>query len=131
MKTIVQIVIGFVVASIISAGAAFASERMAYSPERFSQAQSVGGPVLVDIAASWCPVCKVQSDVIRQALTEPAFSHFVVFEVDFDSQKDAVRQFGATMQSTLIIFKGKTEVARVIGATDSDIIKAMMHRATN
>ncbi|MBU6296967.1 MAG: thioredoxin family protein [Alphaproteobacteria bacterium] len=118
-------------AGVILAGSAFASEQTAYSPERFARAQLSGSPVLVDIAASWCPVCKVQATVVHQALAEPAFSHFVVLDLDFDTQKDAVRRFGATMQSTLIIFKGKKEVARVVGATDPDVIEAMMRRATD
>ncbi|MDE1939790.1 MAG: thioredoxin family protein [Alphaproteobacteria bacterium] len=131
MKTILQIAVGLVVAVVITAGSAFASEQMAYSQTRFVRAQSAGDPVLVDIAASWCPVCKVQAGVVRQALRDPAFSHFIVLDVDFDSQKDVVRQFGANMQSTLIIYKGKNEVGRIIGATDPEIIKAMMRRATN
>ena len=36
----------------------------------------------------------------------------VYFVVDFDSQKDAVKYFGARVQSTLIAFKGETETGR-------------------
>ena len=41
-------------------------------------------------------------------MAEPKFKDLIYFIVDFDAQKDAVRFFGAQMQSTLIAFKGTT-----------------------
>jgi thioredoxin 1 len=45
-------------------------------------------------------------------MAEPKFKDLIYFVVDFDTQKDAVRFFGAQMQSTLIAFKGTTETGR-------------------
>lgn len=131
MKTVIHIAIGFVLALGLTAGSALASEQLDYNPVRFDQAQAADRPILVDIAASWCPVCKVQASVVQKVLLKPAFSHFVVFKVDFDSQKNTVRRFRADMQSTLIVYKGRKEVARVIGATDPGAIEAMLRRATD
>ena len=49
--------------------------------------------------------------------------------MDFDSQKDVVRQFKATTQSTLIVFKGATETGRSVGDTDAKSIAALLDKA--
>jgi thioredoxin 1 len=52
-----------------------------------------------------------------------------VIHVDFDAQKDAVRKFGAQMQSTLIVFKGGKETGRSVGDTNPDSIAALLDKA--
>jgi thioredoxin 1 len=52
-----------------------------------------------------------------------------VIHVDFDAQKDAVRKFGALMQSTLIVFKGGRETGRSVGDTNPDSIAALLDKA--
>ena len=53
----------------------------------------------------------------------------MVFRVDFDSQKDAVKRFGARMQSTLITFKDGKETGRSVGDTDPASIAALVAKA--
>jgi thioredoxin-like negative regulator of GroEL len=110
-------------------GAARAVERYAFSAERFAAAQAEGKPILVDISATWCPVCKAQHKVIESALTKAQFAQFVIFDVDFDTEKSVVRQFGANKQSTLIVFKGKSETGRLVGSAETDKIEAVMQTA--
>lgn len=128
MRKIIAFALSSLVASIVVLGTATAAERFQFRTDRFEQAQAAGRPILIDITASWCPVCKVQNAAIVHDLFKPEFAHYVVFDVDFDSQKDVVRQLGATTQSTLIIFKGTKATARLVGVTDPDVIEAMMHR---
>ena len=89
-------------------------------------------PVLIDITASWCPVCKVQSDIIHRALmANSRFSNYVVLDVDYDTQKNVVRQLRATSQSTLILIKDGHEIAHLVGVTDKGEITTMMQRTEN
>jgi len=46
-----------------------------------------------------------------------------------DNQKDAVRNFGAQSQSTLIVFKGEKEISRSVGDTKSESIAALLGSA--
>ena len=113
------------VSSFACALAATAGERMPYTQQAFEDAQKAGKPILVDISASWCPICKAQKQVLAKLL--PAeHADIAVFEVDFDTQKDVVRAFGARMQSTLIAFKGKKEVGRLVAVTKADAIKRLL-----
>lgn len=51
-----------------------------------------------------------------------------VFEVDFDSQKDILREFGVQQQSTLIAFKGGKEVGRSVGQTSAAAIENLLNK---
>ena len=92
-------------ASAIFVSPALATETKTYTPEAFAAAQKAGKPIFVEIHASWCPICAVQRPILSQLMADPKFNNLVYFVVDFDSQKDAVRFFGARMQSTLVALR--------------------------
>lgn len=117
-----------VAASAALAAPAFATETRTYDPESFTAAQKAGKPILVAIHASWCPTCKAQKPILSDLMAEPKFKNLVYFVVDFDSQKDAVKFFGARMQSTLIAFKGATETGRSVGDTERSSIAALLNK---
>ena len=54
---------------------------------------------------------------------DPRFGKVVVFVVDFDSSKDLLRGWKVSQQSTLLAFKGKTEMLRSTGVTDPEAIQ--------
>ena len=101
----------------------------AFTPEGFAAAQAAGKPILVHIWASWCPTCAKQTPTLSGLMDDAAFRDMAVFRVNFDTQKDTVRAFGATMQSTLIVFHGKTETGRAVGETKPEAIRALLATA--
>jgi thiol-disulfide isomerase/thioredoxin len=107
-------------------GNAEAGERRPYSPSDFAAAQGDGARILVEITASWCPTCKAQRPIVDSLAAMPENADLVIFEVDFDAQKAAVRGFNARMQSTLIAFRGATETGRSVGDTDPASIAALI-----
>jgi thioredoxin 1 len=107
---------------------AFAAEKIGYSPDAFDAAQKAGKPILVEIHAPWCPTCKAQTPILTNLEAEPQYAGLKVFHVDFDSQKEAVRRFGARMQSTLVVFKGEAETGRSVGDTNADSIAALLSK---
>ncbi len=119
-----------VVASIALLGAlpASAAEWKPFDAASFAQAQKDGKPILVDIFAAWCPVCRAQNPILVQMTREPKFDDLVVFKVDFDNQKDDVRALKATSQSTLIVYKGETEKGRSVGDTNQASIAALLDK---
>ena len=107
---------------------AYATETKAFDPSSFGAAQKAGKPIFVAIHASWCPTCKAQKPILSELMTEPKFKDLIYFVVDFDTQKDAVKFFGAQMQSTLIAFKGATETGRSVGDTERSSIAALLNK---
>ncbi len=108
--------------------AAAAAEIKPFDPDSFAAAQQAGKPIFVAIHASWCPICKAQKPILSELMDDPKFKDLVYFVVDFDTQKDAVRQFGARMQSTLIAFKGAAETGRSVGDRNRTSIAALLDR---
>jgi thioredoxin 1 len=108
-----------------------APEAAPFTQQAFTATQKQGKPILVEITAPWCPVCAKQRPILSQLLSEPAHKDLVVYNIDFDSQKDAVRDMGAKMQSTLIVFNGTTEQGRSTGVTDPDAIKALLDKTVH
>jgi len=95
----------------------------------FDQARMDNKPTLVMVHASWCPTCRAQAKAIDALMTKPEFATFQVLRVDYDKQKGFVDMLRAPRQSVLIVYKGKTEVARSLGETDPEAISAMLHKA--
>jgi thiol-disulfide isomerase/thioredoxin len=117
-----------VAATAVFAARAFATETEAFTPDAFAAAQKAGKPIFVAIHASWCPTCAAQRPILSQLMADPKFKNLVYFVVDFDNQKDAVKSFGARMQSTLIAFKGEHETGRSVGDTDRASIAALLNK---
>jgi len=122
----------FVLAAIAASAApialAFATETRTFDAVSFAATQKAGKPILVAIHASWCPTCAAQRPILSELMAEPKFKDLIYFVVDFDSQKDAVKFFGARMQSTLIAFKGMTETGRSVGDTERSSIAALLNK---
>lgn len=123
-----KLIRAFLLLTFCAAGAAFAVGQP-FDQARFDDLQKQGKPTLVLIHADWCPTCKAQEPILGELLKTPELAGITALRVDFDSQKDAVRAFRATMQSTLIVFKAGREVGRSTGETRKDAIAALLKKA--
>jgi thiol-disulfide isomerase/thioredoxin len=95
-----------------------------FDNEAFEAGQAAGRTILIDVTAPWCPTCRQQRPILEKIHKQNP--KLVVFEVDFDTAKDALKRFRVTQQSTLIVFKGKTEVGRSTGDTDPARIQRLV-----
>jgi thioredoxin 1 len=120
---------GIGAAAFMPYGSVFAAEEQPFTPEAFQAAQDQHKSILIDIDASWCPVCRAQKPILSELFAQPKFKDLTVLRVDFDSQKKEVRRFGANMQSTLIVFKGREEVGRSVGQAKAGAIAALLDKA--
>jgi thioredoxin len=106
-----------------------AGEVATYSKQAFTAAQSAGKSIVVFVTASWCPNCRKQQPVVDEMSRDRAFADAVVFVIDYDSDKAALRDFDVRMQSTLIAFKGATERMRSTAVTDPEAIRSLFRSA--
>jgi thiol-disulfide isomerase/thioredoxin len=105
---------------------AFSAESVPFEQARFAAAQKEGRPILIDISAAWCPICAAQKPIIERLSAKPEFKKLIIFRVDFDKQKEAVRGFDARMQSTLVGFHGTKETGRSVGDTKEPSIEHLL-----
>ena len=123
-----SILIAALAASAGTAAPALAADPLPFDAAAFAAAQKAGKPIFVGIHASWCPICKAQAPILAELMADAKFKDLLYFTVDFDSQKDLVRRFGARMQSTLISFKGDKEQGRSVGDTNRGSIAALLNK---
>jgi thioredoxin 1 len=107
---------------------ASATESKPFTAEAFTAAQNEGRPILVDVFAPWCSVCRAQHPILAKLMEEPKYKDLVVFKIDFDTQKDALRALDVQKQSTLIVFKGDKELDRSVGDTSAFSIEGMLDK---
>ncbi len=122
-----------VILSAIAAGTivvvpARATTTLPFDDAAFAAAQKAGKPIFIAIHATWCPICKAQKPILSELMADPKFKDLVYFTIDFDSQKDLVRRFGAQKQSTLISFKGEKEEGRSVGDSNAASIAALLNK---
>lgn len=111
-----------------AATAASALEIKDYSPELLAAAQAAGRPVALHFHADWCPTCRAQESVFNALEPDPAFA-MTLLVVDYDRERELKRRLNVRFQSTLIVYRGKKETARVVGETTADKLKAALRSA--
>ncbi len=100
-----------------------------FTDAAFEAAQKADKPILVEIAAVWCPVCRTQKPILEGLAKNEKFKDLVYLKIDFDTQKAEWRKLNAQRQSTLIVFKGGKEVGRSVGDTNPASIEALLTKA--
>ena len=108
------------------APAAFALDIQPYSADRLAQLQTAGKPVAVHFHAEWCGTCKTQEKALQAIKAEGSVPQVTLLVADYDKEKDLRRKMKVAAQSTLVVFKGGNEVARVGGETATEKLKAAL-----
>ena len=97
-----------------------------YDAAKFAQAQSQGKTIVVDVYADWCPTCRAQNPILEELRTERQSSNVLFVKVNFDDEKAFLRQHRIPRQSTILVFKGKEEVARSIAETNRSRLRGVV-----
>ena len=113
---------------LLAAGAASALQVRPYSPEYFAAAQAAGKPIALHFHADWCPVCRTQETVFDSLEKDPEFA-MTLLVVDYDNERELKRQLNVRTQSTIIVYRGKLEKARLAGEKSPDKIKDALRSA--
>ncbi|PHS24324.1 MAG: thiol reductase thioredoxin [Methylophaga sp.] len=111
------------------ATSAYALEKTPFTQPAFEKLQAAGEVVLIDVYASWCSTCAKQQKALKQYRSANPDKKFHILEVDFDKDKDLVRQFRAPRQSTLLLYKGKDQFWFSVAETRFEVIAAEIDKA--
>ena len=110
---------------------AWALDSESFSNERFAQLQEEGKLVLIDVFAPWCSTCARQHEVLKKYQAEHPDVDLHILSVDYDNDRQTVRQLRAPRQSTLLLYKGETQFWYSVAETREDVIFDSINRAAN
>lgn len=96
-----------------------------YSPAKFAEAKLAGNTVALHFFAAWCPTCRAQQKVTDELRMENKLP-VTIFVVDYDHEQALREKLNVRTQSTMIVYKGKEEKARLAGETDPAKIRAAL-----
>ena len=100
----------------------------ARAPEEFlntklNDAREKGDLVLLHFYAGWCTMCRAQKPILEKVMVdEPKLRKVITLVVAYDDEKELWKEFGKPSQSTLVVLKGKNELARSSRLTHKDEI---------
>lgn len=110
---------------------AWALDAEPFSNDRFAELQENGELVLIDIFANWCPTCARQHEVLKKYREQHPDVELHILTVDYDNDRQYVRQLRAPRQSTLLLYKGKTQFWYSVAETREDVIFDAINRAAD
>lgn len=129
MFHIIKLAIASIALTVASvATPALAGEFSPISMAAYQAAVARHQPIIFHVRTSDGVVCNAQHAVLARLMAEPAFADYVVFEVDFTANPNAVRMLRADMPATLIFNRGTTEMGRATGLASEADIRALVTR---
>lgn len=113
----------------LSLGRALAMQFSEYQAGNFVKLLASGNPLVVHVHADWCSVCRAQMPVMDRVLAGPAYKNVRAVRVNFDREKNFLADYKVVRQSTILIFKGGKEIARLSYDSDPARIEQTLERA--
>ena len=115
-------------ALLLSVSFAQALEIAPYSDAALAEAQQAGKPVAVHFHADWCSTCRAQEKALN-TLREDKSLDLTVLVANYDKEKALKEKMAVKAQSTLIVFRGATEVTRLVATTSALMIRTELQKA--
>ena len=85
-------------------------------------------PVIVDIWAPWCMPCRMMAPTLER-LGQTYAGRVDVWKINADENASLVRSLGVFSIPTLIVYRGKQEIARRTGAQQPNALSGLFEAA--
>ena len=97
-----------------------------FSEEIFKNAKASGKTVVINSYEVWCGTCSKQTKILNQA--EKEFKDIIFLSYEQSKNKDTAQKLSIKFWTTIVVYKGNDEVARIVGQTDKEIIYSAIQK---
>ena len=97
-----------------------------FSVEIFEKAKASGKTVVVNSYEVWCGTCSKQTKILNQA--EKEFKNIIFLSYEQSKNKDIAQKLGIKFWTTIVVYKGSDEVARIVGQIDKEVIYSAIQK---
>ena len=94
--------------------------------QKLFEIQKSGKTIVINSWNEYCSTCAAQTKVFDQALKDFKNIEFLFYEQT--KNKDIAKTLGINYWTTIVVFKGKNEIAREIGLTNKDQIYDLINK---
>jgi len=97
-----------------------------FSIEIFEEAKVSGKTIVINSYEVWCGTCGKQTKILDQA--EKEFNDIIFLSYEQSKNKNIAKKLGIKFWTTIVIYKGDNEVARIVGQTNKKIIYSAIQK---
>ena len=97
--------------------------------DKFNEYLALDKVFVVDFFATWCRPCTMMAPIFEKL--ESDYKNVNFAKVDVDECMELAQSYGILSIPCIIVFKGGSEVDRLIGFTQEDDIKAVIDKHLN
>ena len=97
-----------------------------FSEEIFEKAKASGKTVVVNSYEVWCGTCSKQTKILNQA--EKKFKDIIFLSYEQSKNKNIAQLLGIKFWTTIVVYKGDNEIARIVGRTDKETIYSAIRK---
>ena len=97
-----------------------------FSTEIFEKAKDSGKTVVINSYEVWCGTCSEQTKILDQA--EKEFKDIVFLSYEQSKNKEIAQKLNIKYWTTIVVYKGNKEVARIVGQTNKKTIYSAIQK---
>ena len=101
-------------------------KKTSFSIGIFEKAQALGKTIVVNSYEVWCGTCSKQTKILNQA--EKEFKDIIFLSYEQSKNKNIARLLGIKFWTTIVVYKGDNEIARIVGQTDKETIYSAIQK---
>ena len=97
-----------------------------FQKKSFEKAKASGKTVVVNSYEVWCGTCSKQTKILDQA--EKEFKDIIFLSYEQSKNKNIAQKLDIKFWTTIVVYKGNDEVARIVGQTDKETIYSAIQK---
>ena len=110
----------------ISISAQAVEKKTNFSIEIFEKAKASGKTIVVNSYEVWCGTCSKQTKILNKA--EKEFKDIIFLSYEQSKNKNIAQLLDIKFWTTIVVYKGDNEIARIVGQTDKETIYSAIQK---